>query len=499
MTGPERIGIDVIRRGRLAGSRGGDVAAFLSSMEADRNIARADLIVDMAHLLMLIRQGLIDRHAAGTLMEALLTMFREGVPEEAFNERFEDIHAGIEAYLISRAGEETGGRLHTARSRNDEVATCIRIRLREDILLAVDGLTRMRQSLLGISRRNTCTLMPGFTHLQYAQPVTLAHHLVAYESAFARDTERFQELYRRVNRSPLGAGALAATTYPIDREYTAALLGFDQVIGNSMDAVASRDFILETLFTATVLLTTVSRLCEELVLWSAPFCAFIELDNEFCSTSSIMPQKKNPDTAEILRAKTGTVAGSAVAATAILKGLPMSYNRDLQEINPHLWRGMADTLFGIRLLERMVTSARFFPERLLEEAGKGGTTTTDLADMLVRRFDLPFRTAHSIVGRAVALGGPTPANMDTAGREITGQDLSSRGLTPIDIKTALDPVRSVEGRKVTGGPSPDEVERQIMVADRNLEENIQWLERMTETLQKAETRLIAEAEEAAAV
>lgn len=498
MTGPEPDGTDVIRRGRLAGSRGGDVAAFLSSMDADRNIARADLLVDMAHLLMLSRQGLIGRQAVGTLMEALLLMYREGIPKEAFNERFEDIHAGIETYLVSRAGEEAGGRLHTARSRNDEVAACIRIRLREDILLAVEGLTRLRRSLLALSRRNTHTLMPGFTHLQYAQPVTLAHHLVAYERAFARDTERFQELYKRVNSSPLGAGALATTTYPIDREYTAALLGFDEVVSNSMDAVASRDFILESLFAATVLLSTVSRLCEELVLWSAPFCAFVELDNEFCSTSSIMPQKKNPDTAEILRAKAGTVAGAAVTVTTILKGLPMSYNRDLQEINPHLWRGMADTLSGIRLLERMIASARFFPDRLREEAGKGGTTTTDLADMLVCRFDLPFRTAHSIVGRAVALGGPTPANMDTAAREIMGQDLSSRGLTPAGIETALDPVLSVGGRRVTGGPAPEEMERQIMSADRNIEENRQWLETMTGKLQNAETRLIAEAEEAAA-
>ncbi|MDD1719467.1 MAG: argininosuccinate lyase, partial [Methanoregulaceae archaeon] len=278
---------DVIRRGRFRGSRDAGTAEFLSSMEADRFIADADLMVDIAHLLMLERQGLVDRPGAGKLIAVLLDLVDEGIPESVFEHRFEDIHAGIEAFLVEKTGEDVGGRLHMGRSRNDEVATCIRLRLREALICMMDGLLDVREVLAGIAKDHTATIMPGFTHMQHAQPTTLAHHLLGYEQALSRDSWRLSDAYNRVNLCPLGAAAFAGTGYRIDREWTAKMLGFDGMLENTMDAVASRDFALEVLADCAVLMTTVSRLCEELVLWSSRFVRFAELDDAHASTSSI--------------------------------------------------------------------------------------------------------------------------------------------------------------------------------------------------------------------
>jgi argininosuccinate lyase len=395
---------DVVRRGRLSGERTQGIKQFLSSMDADRSIAGADLLVDIAHLLMLKRQNVIDHDNAVVIMRVLLGMQGAGVPEEAFSDHFEDIHAGIESVLIAAAGEEAGGRLHIGRSRNDEVAACIRLHLRDEIIEQLYSLVKLREVLLACAEQHRESYMPGFTHFQHAQPTTLAHHLLAYEQAFSRDFDRLNEAYARVNRSPLGAAAFASTGYRIDRDYTATLLGFDGIIMNTMDAVATRDFALEVLSALSIMMATISRLCEELVIWSSPCTGFVCLDDPFCSTSSIMPQKKNPDTAEIMRAKAGSVAGAYTAALVITKGLPMSYNRDLQELNPHLWRGTRDATMSLHLLPGMLSGARFDTARMKAEAGKGFSTATDMADLLVREYNLPFRTAHSIVGRAVQIG-----------------------------------------------------------------------------------------------
>ena len=232
-------------------------------------------------------------------------MHDEGIPEEVFDDRFEDIHAGIESILIESAGVEIGGRLHIGRSRNDEVATCIRIKLREELLKQMAALLKVRKVLIALAGQHKDSVMPGFTHLQHAQPTTLAHHLLAYEQAFSRDFDRLRDAYTRVNLSPLGAAAFASTGYPVNRDYTASLLGFDGLVTNTMDAVATRDFALETLADLSILMANISRLCEELIIWSTSFVKFVSLDDAFCSTSSIMPQKKNPDTAEIMRAKSG--------------------------------------------------------------------------------------------------------------------------------------------------------------------------------------------------
>ena len=266
---------DVVRLGRLSGERSGEMMQFLSSMQADRHIADADILVDIAHVLMLDKQKIIDRGVTKQLLPALLEMHDEGIPEEAFDERFEDVHAGIESILIEIAGPEIGGRLHMGRSRNDEVATCIRIRLREELLKQMAALLKIRKVLVALAGQHTESVMPGFTHLQHAQPTTLAHHLLAYEQAFSRDFDRLRDAYARVNLSPLGAAAFASTGYPINRDYTASLLGFDGLVTNTMDAVATRDFALETLADLSILMANISRLCEELIIWSTSFVKFV--------------------------------------------------------------------------------------------------------------------------------------------------------------------------------------------------------------------------------
>ena len=444
---------DVVRRGRLAGERSGEMMQFLSSMEADRHIADADVLVDIAHVMMLKKQQIIGENTAKELLSALLELYESGIPEQAFSVEYEDIHAGIESFLVGAAGEEIGGRLHIGRSRNDEVAACLRIRVREDIIKQLAILCRLRETLVALAEEHIATTMPGFTHLQHAQPTRLAHHLLAYEQAFSRDFDRLAESYDRVNMSPLGAAAFASTGFPVNREYVARLLGFSGILENTMDAVASRDFALEVLGDLCLMMVTASRICEELILWSSRFAGFVSLDDSFCSTSSIMPQKKNPDSAEIMRAKAGSVIGAYVSAAVVVKGLPMSYNRDLQELTPNLLRAIHDAKQSTGLLVDMLASATFDKERMRDEAGKGFSTATDLADMLVRRFDLPFRTAHTIVGMAVRKGELTLSALDSASTELLGSNLSSRGLTEADVSDALDIEKSLEQKKVPGSPS----------------------------------------------
>nr|WP_319540075.1 argininosuccinate lyase [uncultured Methanospirillum sp.] len=484
---------DVIRQGRLGGERTHDIESFLSSMEADRFIAEPDLLVDMAHLLMLNRQGIVTDEIATALMKPLLRMFQEGVPAEAFDDQYEDIHAGIESGLTREAGAEAGGRLHIGRSRNDEVATCIRIRTRTEIFEQLHALIRLRRVLITRAREFSSAIMPGFTHLQHAQPTTLAHHLLAYEQAFGRDFSRLSDALARVNLSPLGAAAFASTGYPIDRAMTAEFLGFDGLVLNTMDAVAGRDTAGEILAADTILLTTLSRFCEELVIWSSAFVRFVDLHEIYCSTSSIMPQKKNPDVAEILRSRAGSLLGEFVSAITITKGLPMSYNRDLQDLNPHLWRGISGIRRDIDLLAGMIRTARFDTGRMAEEAGKGFSTATEVADQLVRQYGIPFRTAHHIVGHAVRQGTMDLKTLDEAAVEVTGASLSSRGLTQTIIDDALDPVAGVKIRRWPGGPADSATEEAISEREKILAEDEAALIRRVTRVEEAIARLIREA------
>jgi argininosuccinate lyase len=485
---------DVVRMGRLSGERTGEMMHFLSSMQADRHIADADILVDIAHVLMLDKQKIIDREVTKQILPALLEMYDEGIPDEVFDDRFEDVHAGIESLLIESAGPEIGGRMHMGRSRNDEVATCIRMKLREEMLKQMAALLKVREVLVALAEQHKESVMPGFTHLQHAQPTTLAHHLLAYEQSFSRDFDRLKDAYARVNQSPLGAAAFASTGYPINREYTASLLGFDGLVINTMDAVATRDFALETLADLSILMVNTSRLCEELIIWSTSFVKFVTLDDAFCSTSSIMPQKKNPDTAEIMRAKSGSVFGAFSGALMTVKGLPMSYNRDLQELTPNIWRGMRDTKVSLRLLIDMLSSAQFDTGRMKEEAGKGFSTATELADTFVRSYGLPFRTAHNIVGRAVQKGSLALSTLEEAAQEVgPGISLKAKGLTQEKIDEVLDVNYSIELRKAPGGPAPFATKLALDERKKQLDKDSALIDQRLAHLAKARDNLITDA------
>ncbi|HUI40203.1 MAG TPA: argininosuccinate lyase [Methanothrix sp.] len=432
-----------------------DVLAFLSSREADKRIFQADLLVDRAHLVMLREQALISEDVCSEIICALDDL------QETDLGQGEDVHEAIEAHILSRVGPE-GGRMHTGRSRNDEVATCLRIALRAEMLGLMEEQISLIRTLMNLSEKNTDTIIPGFTHTQHAQPTTLAHHLLAHADAFLRDLDRIEDAYARVNQSPLGAAAFASTGFKIDRGRTCGLLGFDGLVENSMDAVSARDFILEVLSDIAILMLNLSRLAEELILWSTSEFGYIELDNLFASTSSIMPQKKNPDTAELARAKAGTVLGSLVSALSICKAMPMSYNRDLQEVTPHLWRGMDQTRATVRILDGCISSLKFKVQRLEQSSGAGFSTATELADSLVRITGMPFRTAHGIVGRLAALGRrPGLQDLDVAAQELTGFRPSERGFSEESLEKALDPRSNVALRANVGGPAPNETKRMI--------------------------------------
>ncbi|MCX6690085.1 MAG: argininosuccinate lyase [Methanoregula sp.] len=485
---------DVVRLGRLSGERTGEMMHFLSSMRVDRCIADADILVDIAHVMMLDKQKINDHEITKQILAALLELHDEGIPEEVFDDQLEDVHAGIEALIIEALGADVGGRMHMGRSRNDEVATCIRIKLREDLLKQMAALLKVREVLIALSDQHRETAMPGFTHMQHAQPTTLAHHLLAYEQAFSRDFDRLRDAYVRVNQCPLGAAAFASTGYPINRDLTARLLGFDSLVTNTMDAVATRDFALETLADLTILMANVSRLCEELVIWSSSFVKFVTLDDAFCSTSSIMPQKKNPDTAEIMRAKTGSVFGAYTGALITVKGLPMSYNRDLQELTPNLWRGMRDVKESLRLLIEMLSSATFDTARMKEEAGKGYSTATELADTLVRNFGLPFRTAHNIVGRAVQKESLSLETLEEAAKDLNvGISLVGKGLTQQQINEALDVNYSIALRKAPGGPAPFATKIASEERKKQLDADSALIDERLARLSKAKEDMIADA------
>ncbi len=448
---------DVVRRDRFSG---GPARSFLSSMDADERLFDADLAVDRAHVVMLAEQAIIEDSTASAILDALESIEDAGF--EALPDG-EDIHAAIETAVIDRVGAD-GGRMHTARSRNDEVATCLRYRFRGDLLDAVEVTLDLRSALLGVAANHLDTVMPGYTHLQPAQPTTVAHWLCSYESAFARDAERLLDAYDRTNRSPLGAAAFAGTPFPIDRERTAELLGFGGVIENAADAAASRDALLESAGAASILATTLSGLAEDAIIFANR--GFLELDDDYASTSSIMPQKKNPDTLELVRASAGDAAGAVTGLQTTLKGLPRAYNRDLQQATPHVWRAIDAVTDATTVATGAVTTATWDAAVLETAAAEGFSTATGVADRLAMA-GVPFRSAHEVVATAAeASGGDTPslADIDEATRGVLGEPLDAL-VDPDSIERALDPTESVAMRNSRGGPAPATVDAAIADAE----------------------------------
>ncbi|WP_276260150.1 argininosuccinate lyase [Haloglomus litoreum] len=443
---------DVVRRERFSG---GPAREFLSSLAQDERIFAADLAVDRAHTVMLAEQGIIGDDEAGEILGALDDVEAAG---HAALDGGEDVHAAIETAVIERIGP-VGGKMHTARSRNDEVATCIRYRLRADLLDTVDAVLAARDVLLGTMAAERETLAPGYTHLQPAQPTTVAHWLGSYEGALARDTGRLFDAFDRTNRSPLGGAAFGGTPFDIDRERTAALLGFDGLVENSMDASSARDFLLEATSALATLATHCSGLAEDLVLFANR--GFVELDDDYASTSSIMPQKKNPDTLELVRAVAGDAAGDLQAVLTSLKGLPRAYNRDLQRVHPHAFDAADAVLDAVEVTAGAVATADWNEAALAEAADEGFSTATGVADLLAMA-GVPFRTAHELVARAAEAGDDRSAlRADERYEAVTAaaEDVLDAPLAeyvdPEEVRRALDPVESVAMRDSRGGPAPE--------------------------------------------
>ena len=433
------------------------VAAYTESESYDRNLAPQDIRASKAHARMLARQGVISAEDGATLVEGLDAVARE-IADGRFvwKPELEDVHMNIEARLTELVGD-VGKRLHTGRSRNDQVGLTYRLFVSDALVQWQDLLVRLIARLVSRARDHADHILPGCTHLQPAQPVSLAHHLLAYAWMLKRDHARLADTLRRVRVSPLGAAALAGTTYPLDPQSVAREVGFGDIYPNSMDAVSDRDFVLEALFDGSLIMTHLSRLCEELILWANPNFGFIRLSDGYSTGSSIMPQKKNPDVAELMRGRTGRVNGALVGLLTVVKGLPLAYNRDLQEDKEGFMDASHTVMTSLNVMEGMLAEVTFNTDRMEEACRRGFLNATEMADYLVGK-GIPFREAHHITGHAVALAEQ---------RGVTLEDLSLEDLRALDaridedIYAVLDCHAAVRRRETPGGTGPKSVARQL--------------------------------------
>ena len=451
--------------GRFTESTDAFVQEFTASVQFDQRMAQQDIEGSRAHASMLGRAGVLSAGDVADIqrgLDEIATEIAEGRFEWSI--ALEDVHMNIEAALTRKIGD-AGKRLHTGRSRNDQVATDIRLYVRSGIDDIVQQLNRLRHGMLDLAERHTDVIMPGFTHLQTAQPVTFGHHVMAWYEMICRDGERLLECRRRLNRSPLGAAALAGTSYPIDREDTCRALGFEKVIENSLDAVSDRDFAIEFCADAAICMTHLSRISEELVLWSSAQFDFIQLPDRFCTGSSIMPQKKNPDVPELVRGKSGRVVGHLVSLLTLMKSQPLTYNKDNQEDKEPLFDTM-DTLFNcLRAFADMIPAIEPKSDVMLEAARRGFSTATDLADYLVRK-GLAFRDSHEVVGKAVAEG--VERGLDLSEFTLAElQQFSDR--IESDVFDVLTLEGSVASRDHIGGTAPQQVAAAVARARAALE------------------------------
>ena len=440
---------------------------FNASISFDQKFYKQDIMGSRAHVKMLAKQGILTEEERDQILEGL-----DGILKDVENgtleitSEYEDIHSFVEANLIERIGDP-GKKLHTGRSRNDQVALDMKLYVRDEID-EIDGeLKELLTELLSLMSDNVETYMPGFTHLQKAQPVTLAHHVGAYFEMFRRDRERMADIRRRMNLCPLGAGALAGTTYPLDREYTARLLGFDGPTRNSMDSVSDRDYVIELLSALSTVMMHLSRFSEEIILWNSNEYRFVEIDDAYSTGSSIMPQKKNPDIAELLRGKTGRVYGALISILTTMKGIPLAYNKDMQE-DKELTFDAIDTVKGcLRLFTGMISTMEFRRDVMEASAKNGFTNATDAADYLVNH-GVPFRDAHGIVGRLVLLCIDRGISLDELPLE------EYQKISPVfeeDIYDAVSMKTCVEKRETYGAPGPGVMKKVIAVNREYLEKN----------------------------
>ncbi|MEN8836811.1 MAG: argininosuccinate lyase [Celeribacter marinus] len=444
--------------GRFADGPDAIMEAINASIDYDKRLASQDIAGSRAHAAMLARQGIIDANDAEVIREGLLTVLSEieGGNFE-FSAALEDIHMNVEARLKEIIGD-AAGRLHTARSRNDQVATDFKLWTRDQMDAAISGIDALIRALIAQAEAGADWVMPGFTHLQTAQPVTWGHHMMAYVEMLGRDMSRFKDARARMNENPLGSAALAGTGFPIDRHMTAAALGFDRPTANSLDAVADRDFALEFLSCASITAMHMSRFAEELVIWSSAQFKFVTLSDRFSTGSSIMPQKKNPDAAELIRAKVGRIFGANVALMMVMKGLPLAYSKDMQEDKEQVFDAADNLMLALAAMTGMVSDMTGNIDNLRAAAASGFSTATDLADWLVREAGMPFRDAHHVTGALVAMAEKKGCDLP----DLSLADMKSvHDAITEDVFNVLTVENSVASRTSYGGTAPTQVRAQI--------------------------------------
>ncbi|MBR2404599.1 MAG: argininosuccinate lyase [Clostridia bacterium] len=443
--------------GRFSKNTDSEVNDFNSSIRFDQRMYRQDILGSIAHAKMLGKCNIIPLADSELIVKTLgeiLDDVENGKIE--FMVDAEDIHMNIETILTNRIGD-AGKRLHTGRSRNDQVALDIRMYLKDEIEEIKEMLVSLEKTLLDIAGKNLDTIMPGYTHLQKAQPITLAHHTMAYFEMFKRDIERLCDVYKRINVMPLGSGALAATTYPLDREFVAKELGFDSITLNSLDGVSDRDFVIELASALAIIIMHLSRYSEELILWNTNEFQFIEMDDACSTGSSIMPQKKNPDVAELIRGKSGRVYGDLVSILTTMKGLPLAYNKDMQEDKECIFDAIDTIKLCVPVFEKMIATMKINKDNMHRGAGGGFTNATDAADYLVKK-GMPFRQAHEVIGKMVAYALDT----NKALSEFTMDEFKKCSeIIEEDIYEAIDLATCVNERSVTGGPAKEAVQKAI--------------------------------------
>lgn len=477
----------MLHGGRLGNVRE-DVAKFCSSRKDDARLAEAVLEVNKAHVVMLMEEKIVQWSEGAKILSSL-----DKIDSKKLDPNAEDVHMAIEESVIAETGPEIGGNLHIAKSRNDQVTTAIRMVLRQELQELMQLTLNMQQSLVDTASKHTQTIILEYTHLQPAQPVTFAHYLMSYTDSLGRDLERLESAYSRVNRCPLGAGALATTSFPINRKKTAALLGFDEVMENSIDAVGSRDYIVETQAALTLLAVNLSRLAEDLIIWSSPEFGTIELPDEFTSTSSIMPQKKNPEVLEVIRARASHVLGDFVAATAAIKSLPTTYNLDFQEITPKLWSSIDNLSTSLDMFAKLIPGIKV-SNNVEDKAASGFVGATELANIFVRKYNIAFRTSHKIAGAIVkslidsnkTLIDVTPELVQKIALDNVNIKLTAKKQ---DLLECTNPRKLVEMYKVLGGPSPKEVYRAIKAKNKTLKKLQADINKLKENIANAKNTL----------
>ena len=444
--------------GRFEASSDEVMEAINASIDFDRRLYAEDIAGSIAHVTMLAKQGIVSQEDADAIADGLRRVQAEieagGFP---FDRALEDIHMNIEARLAVLIGP-AAGRLHTARSRNDQVATDLRLWLRARLDRADEACRALQAALIDRAEEHAATVMPGFTHLQVAQPVSFGHHLLAYVEMIGRDRGRLADCRRRLNESPLGAAALAGTSFPIDRATTAELLGFDRPAANSIDAVSDRDFVVEALAAASLIAMHLSRFAEELVLWSSAQFGFVALSDRFSTGSSIMPQKRNPDAAELVRGKSGRIVGALIGLLTMMKGLALTYSKDMQEDKEPLFDAFDSLALCLASTTGMVRDMSVNADAMARAAGTGHATATDLADWLVQEAGVPFRDAHAITGRIVRLADENGCDL----KDLALADLQAiEPRITADVVALLDPATAIARRTSEGGTAPSEVAKQI--------------------------------------